>query len=166
MSDTCITATIIKKPVTVTVKKQDAISIKMIQRGLSGEKGEAGDAAAANTTNAYTAGENLSALKLVCIDTTSGELFLADSVDVGTSYTVIGMTLNAVNAGEQPNILFEGPYIDSGWSWNMASDVSLFLGANGLITQTPPTSGYLLRVGFATSSQSIFLHLSEPVILT
>ena len=48
----------------------------------------------------------------------------------------------------------------------MASDVSLFLGANGLITQTPPTSGYLLRVGFATSLQSIFLHLSEPVTLT
>lgn len=43
MSNTCITATIIKKPVTVTVNKQEAVSIKMIQRGLPGEKGEKGD---------------------------------------------------------------------------------------------------------------------------
>lgn len=166
MSNPCITATIIHKPVTVTVKKQEAISIKMIQQGLPGAKGEDGDAAIANSTSDYAAAVNISALKMVCVDPATGLLQLANNIDVGTAYTVIGMTTEAVSAGEKPTILYEGPYTDSGWSWNMAADVSLFLDANGQITQTPPNSGFLLRVGFATSAQSIFLHLSEPVTLT
>jgi len=95
-----------------------------------------------------------------------GLLYLADGTDLNTSRSIIGMTTEAVPAGINPIILFEGPHSDISWNWNVAVDVSLFLGANGLITQTPPTSGYVLRVGFATSAQSLFLHLSEPIILT
>jgi len=165
MSNTCIKATIIKKPITVTIKKQDSVVVKLIQRGLKGEKGDAG-ADGTNTTDIYTAGEALSALKIVRIASADGKLYLTDGTDVTQYQSIVGMTQGAVSAGANPNILFQGPHTDSNWNWNMSGDVSLYLGAGGQITQTPLTSGFSLRVGFATSPQSIFLHQGEPIILT
>ena len=162
---TCIKASIVKKPITVIIKKQDSVVVKLIQRSLKGDKGDSGTDGT-NTTDIYTAGEALSALKIVRIDPADGKLYLADGTDIADYQSIVGMTMEAVSTESNPNILFKGPHTDSNWNWNMSGNVSLFLGANGQITQTPLTSGFSLRVGFATSPQSIFLHQGEPIILT
>lgn len=77
---------------------------------------------------------------------------------------VLGMTRNAASTGDILNVVRSGLISEA--SWNLDVTKPVFLGVNGLITQTPPeTAIFSLIVGFPTLSNQIFISIREPLVL-
>lgn len=76
----------------------------------------------------------------------------ADQADV-LATTVVGFSANAAVAGDDVTLVQSGPleYPAGG----LIPEQPVFLGSDGLITQTPPSSGWLLRVGTALATNYI-----------
>lgn len=50
-------------------------------------------------------------------------------------------------------------------SWSLTAGAAVYLGSDGQVTSTPPTTGVIQEVGFALSSTSIMLRIQEPVYI-
>jgi hypothetical protein len=94
---------------------------------------------------------------------TDGTVSYADTTDVTHAGKVLGMTDFAVVDGEEVLIVREGLIEFEGFSFDIGLPV--YLGENGLITQTASVSGFSQIVGFAENPTSLFLNLREPIIL-
>jgi hypothetical protein len=79
-------------------------------------------------------------------------------------HKVLGMTLEAVSALSPVNILRGGEITEPSWNWVLNAPV--FLSTNGLLTQTSPTSGFSLIVGFPVTTTKLFVSLREPIFLS
>ena len=91
----------------------------------------------------------ISALRVIAVNG-AGKAIYADS---SSPNPVIGLSISAGNPDEFIAFLPEGIWSDAGWNWN--ADQPLFLINDGLMSHTPPTSGYLQQVGYAKSSGAI-----------
>lgn len=112
-----------------------------------------------NTLDAI-AGAVLSGHRLVSYDATARMVY-ADST---TAENVIGLSLNAATVNDAVTIaLSESEITQAGWSFTPGS--ALFLGANGNISQTAPTSGFSVRIGEAITANRIFLRIEPPMKL-
>ena len=107
------------------------------------------------------ASENISALKLVYLDTQSS-VRLADNLSEVTG-TVIGIALNTVLIGGLVRVLVFGILEDA--FFNYAINERLFLGSNGEITIVQPASGVLTSIGFGLGSGAIQIGIDKPVLL-
>ena len=107
-----------------------------------------------------TAGQRLSALRAVY--EVDGMVYPLDHTDAANIDLMVGLTLTAAEEGAAINIQASGPLDDAGWHWTPGR---LWLGADGTLTQTPPTTGFNLLVGAAVSSTRIILNLQDPIEL-
>jgi hypothetical protein len=73
----------------------------------------------------------------------------------------IGLTTGAASAGDTVSVQRFGPISFNGWDWTPGNAV--YLANNGLMTQTPPDSGFLQIVGHAESPTSLFLSLNPCI---
>jgi len=104
----------------------------------------------------------LSARRAVFIDG-SDEVDYADNTTVAHADKVLGLTKTAVGAAASVEVHTFGDITDGGWTWAVGSPI--FLSTTGFLTQTPPASGFLIHLGYATSATSMFLRIQEPTIL-
>lgn len=93
------------------------------------------------------AGEALSGHRAVRHDE-DGQLVHADCATAVTAQA-IGITLGAAEAGALASVLFAGEVTEPSWSWTAGP---IFLGANGLLTQSAPATGCLVIVGHAAGA--------------
>ena len=78
---------------------------------------------------------------------------------------ILGLTTGAAAAGALVTIQRSGEVIEPTWNWATGL---IFLGHNGLLTQTPlpsPEAAFLQPVGFSMTPQSIFVALRDPFTL-
>lgn len=114
----------------------------------------AGDA----TTISKQAGENISALQvLVAVD---GEVFVASSDEPDDAGRLCGVAVTAASSGNSVDVRIFGELTDSGWSW---SPGPVYLGLNGALTQSVPTSGFIAQIGVALDSDSILISIKQPI---
>lgn len=107
-----------------------------------------------------TAGETLSALRAVY--ELHGQVFLLDQADAIHIDFLLGITLNAADISTPVNVQRSGVLDDVSWNWLPGR---VWLGAQGLLTQIPPTSGFDLLIGTAVSPTRITLNLQDPIEL-
>ncbi len=107
------------------------------------------------------ASENISALKLVYLDT-SLSVSLANNTSEPEG-TVIGMAITSATAGNIVKILVFGIVEDGFFNYNI--NERLFLGINGEITVTQPSSGVLTSIGFGLGTGAIQVQVDKPVLL-
>lgn len=107
----------------------------------------------------YTAGETLSALKVVVLND-EGEAVLAEPSTFRTSLA-IGVTCNAVSSGGQVRVLKEGEIEDS--LFNFPDDDLLYLGPSGSITNIPPSSGNYVLLGHSVKPGMIYIRMDSPI---
>ena len=112
-------------------------------------------------TKNMTAGESLSALRAVTVGS-DGRVIYADVMDVATR-NVIGVTETAAAEDATVRIRHQHHLTDSSWSWTPGQPV--YVGAGGVLTQTPPSATYIVHVGVAISATSIFIDIQPPIIL-
>lgn len=105
----------------------------------------------------FVAGADLNAFLLVRLDANTQAI----AADQSLSGSVLGVTLASALQGEAVAMRIFGPVSNPAWSWTPGG--SLFLGSSGAMTQTPPTSGYLVAVGSAISATEAFINI-EPAI--
>jgi hypothetical protein len=72
-----------------------------------------------------------------------------------------GMTLGAAVDGGTVNVQRVGPVTFNGWSWSQGEPV--FLGVDGLPTQTAPTSGFIQVIGHAEAPDTLYLQIEPPI---
>lgn len=91
-----------------------------------------------------------------------GGVEYASSANSSHFGTVIGITTAAAEQDETAEILTVGHVTEPSWSWQPGE---LFLGVNGLLTQTAPTSGFLQVIGTAVSPTRALIEPEQPIRL-
>lgn len=76
---------------------------------------------------------------------------------------IAGLTTGASNAGAKIRLLVQGEIVEPSWSW--ITNVPVYLGENGVLTQTPPSGGNILIAGMAISPTSLFFNPGAPIAL-
>lgn len=109
----------------------------------------------------HTAGTDLSGHRAVVVD--AAAVFYADKDNIAHLANVIGITLGAASSGATATIQTGEEIIEPSWNWTM--DQPIFLGNNGMLTQTAPTTGFALVLGFPVTSQIMFVRIGTPIIL-
>lgn len=108
----------------------------------------------------YEAGEDLSGHRIVMTDA-AGKIWYASSASITDSASVIGMTTGAILTGAEGPVQSFGDISEATWSWTPKAP--LFLSSNGFMTETPPSSGFVLRVAKAITATRIFIDIDNPI---
>lgn len=107
------------------------------------------------------ASETISALKLVTsISPTNVELANPDNFE---NSKVIGVSIEGASTGQKFKILEFGELADPFFSFALNSP--LFLGLDGVITDTPPSSDFNVTIGHSLGNGAIFIDIQEPIEL-
>lgn len=162
-------------PVTVTISVDDGETITVISQqeatdtitvdvGGIGERGPAGPPGVSDISanvSLYTAAVSISGHTPV-IATASG-VIPASSSNVSHSSVVIGVSNGACIAGALCSVVTSGDIVEPSWSWIAGGAV--YLSSNGTLTQTAPTTGFILQVGVAVLPTKIIVGIRLPIIL-
>lgn len=127
--------------------------------GSSGAKGDTGAPGTALSLIELEAGENIGTYKVVY--STGGLAYLADNSTSSHLGKIVGVTTESELSGEDITIQAYGPLEDATWTW---SDGPIYLGSNGALTQTAPTSGFVLEVGRALTLIKFLVNPKIPFI--
>lgn len=152
---TVITTPELPGAITVTTPAPPEI-LTEITRGPQGIPGPAGD-----TTLYYEAGQILSGHRAVMIE--DDKAYYADCTIPSHGKSVLGITTGASVIGAQSRIQVSGELSEPSWAWTL--DIPVWLSTNGLLSQTPPITGFSLIVGFPISSTKLLIRISEPLFL-
>lgn len=90
-----------------------------------------------------------------------GVALLADAGNVAHAGKVVGMTPAAVSAGVV-TVVIGNAITEPSWNWTPGP---VYLGSNGLPTQTRPTVGFLQEIGVALEPTRLVVDLKPPIIL-
>lgn len=93
----------------------------------------------------------------------SSEAIYADKSVSSHAGRVYGITTNAAAAGGSLAVRLHGAVSDVSWTWT--PNLPVFLSTTGLLTQTPPTSGFQQVLGIALNATTLFVQVREPLIL-
>lgn len=145
---------------TVLVSVQENTTIVSGGVGFPGPPGPAGPVGSSNITAA--AGEPLGGHRAVVLDA-DGLAWYADNTDAQHLGRVVGITLSAAVLGADATLQSAGYITEPSWNWTPYQPV--YLSANGLLTQTPPTTGFMQVLGVALSATSLFIQLRDPIVI-
>lgn len=129
--------------------------------GEDGPPGAAGNDGASNVME-YVADGALGGHRIVRA-TTAGKVGYVDPSDPDQAHAALGLTTGAVADGALASVQFAGPITEPSWAWT--PNLPVFVGAAGVPTQTPPSSGFHATVGVAVSATSMVIQLKSPIVL-
>lgn len=145
---------VVEEQAHIVVANERSVDVVTISVGSGGS--------GASTTNDYTAGNNLSALRVVRSNS-SGEAIYADKDSLTDADALLGITTNAATSGNSVTVQSAGKLEDAGWSWTPGS--RLFLQSNGNVSHTVPSTGFIVSVGHAVTATVILIRLREPIFI-
>lgn len=153
MTDTVIIET---TPVEVQVIETPATSVVEIMGGAVGPPGHAGGTVESLPTNSV-----ISTHKAVIIGA-GGFVEYASADNISTASSVVGITIQSVNAGWPVNIKTAGDIDDSAWTWT--AGLPIYLGLNGALTQDQNVGAVQLQLATAASTTKIIVGIKMPFI--
>ena len=140
------------------------IMVKVDSAGRLYEAQELSDASGASgVTVTITAGETLSGHRMVIQNFTDGKLYYADNTNLDHMHSVLGLTTQAADLDASCKVKTYGSITEPTWSWT--DNKPIFLSTNGQLTQTKPTTGFLLRIGIPRSATTLLIDIEEPIKL-
>ena len=74
---------------------------------------------------------------------------------------VYGIAATAAVDGDPVEVQTQGPMTDASWTW-VAGPV--YVDDEGVLTQTAPTTGWIVSVGMAVAADTIDVHISMPIL--
>ena len=87
---------------------------------------------------------------------------LADSSNTAHRTVIAGITKEAINNTFSGSVVTEGEIENSSWTWTKGDN--LFLNGTALST-TPPSTGFVIKIGEAMSATKIFVRITESILL-
>lgn len=73
-----------------------------------------------------------------------------------------GITLTSGVLGATVGVLVKGLMTEGSWNWT--PDQPIFIGPNGVLTQSPSTTGLIRRIAWAMSPTQINVDLMPPIL--
>ena len=125
-------------------------------RGLPGASGASG-----GNTVELVAGEDIGGQRVVM--NKLGRAYYASHDNMEGAHSVMGMTSGAAMAGSSVTVVVTGEITEP--SWNFIVGRPVFVGANGVLTQFAPNSGYIKIVGFAVAPNKIYIQQHQPIVI-
>lgn len=114
-------------------------------------------------------GEDL--VKLTAADPLSGhrvatvnddhQAIYADNTNIAHLHAILGVTIGAAEAGALVSVCTHGPITESSWNWTPRYPI--YLGASGVLTQTPPAGAFVVIVGWAMSKTKMMVDPKMPI---
>jgi hypothetical protein len=95
-----------------------------------------------------------------------GSLDYASNDDPAHLAAPLWITTTAAGTGDEVAFVVVGPVTEPSWNWTPGP---VYLGANGVLTQTPPTAPaavFLAQIGFATSLTTLFVDRNPSIKLS
>ena len=78
-----------------------------------------------------------------------------------TIETTYGITIGAINAGQNGIVVRKGRLKESSWNW--IPDLPIFVVNAGILTQTPPLTDPIRQVAWAISPTVIHVHFGPTI---
>jgi hypothetical protein len=113
-----------------------------------------------NTTLLVTAATDISGHTCVTADASG----LVVPASTANKSPVLGVTAGSAVHGAYVTIITSGIFTEPSWNW--VADNPLFVGDGGVLTQTPPSTGYMHVVGYATSPTTMVVNIQQPIRIT
>lgn len=110
------------------------------------------------TKNAGTAIGGHRAVKVV-----AGLLQYASKDDNPSAESVYGITINAGNIGDPIDVVLSGEIQEASWSWTQ--NLPIYLSTSGQLTQTAPTTGAVVELGIAVTSDTMLVRIQKTMFL-
>ncbi len=86
----------------------------------------------------------------------------ADYPDLATDYnTRLGITTHAAAQGAEIAVILSGPLTEPSWNW---VEGPVWAGPNGTLTQTPPPTGPMIRLGNSLGPQVLAVSIQPPIV--
>lgn len=142
----------------VVVDQEEIIEVLIApgEQGPPGPPGPAGSGGDQYVTR--TAGLTISANRVLY--DRAGLVYPLGQADAENIFAILGLSVSAGQVGAQISVQRSGTVTDSGWTWAYGR---VYLGADGQLTQTPPSSGFSVLIGFAATATSINLSINDPI---
>lgn len=119
---------------------------------VAGDDGT-GDLNAAITT---IAGEDVAPNRVVYIN--AGKVYLADKDNLTDRDKVIGITKTAAIINNLVDVYTTNTVTNTSWNWNPGV---VYVDTGGAMTQTEPTSGFIVQVGVVVNATTIFIDIDK-----
>jgi hypothetical protein len=110
----------------------------------------------------HTVAYSMSGHRMVILNENQ-EAEYASSANPFHANKIIGMTTQAAINGEI-GIQTAGELEEPSWSWIL--DIPIWLSTDGLLSQTPPSTGFCLIIGFPITATKMFINIREPIFLS
>jgi hypothetical protein len=133
-----------------------ALALAQIFKGDRGDPGPPGPDSAAN----LVAGATVSGHRVIMLDSLGNGIH-ADPT--ASNYRFAGISISAANIGGAFQARITGEIVEPTWNWTPGD--FLFVGANGVLKPTPPTSGVSQIVSVAKTPTSIIVQPQMPIIM-
>lgn len=147
----------VEEDVHVVDEVRDIQIVTVGEPGPPGPQGSPGEFIISKTASATLSGH-----RAVVPDAVGGVIY-ADSSTLTHRDKTLGITTSAAGIGAAASIRTYGELTEPSWNW--ALDTPVFVGLTGLLTQTPPTSGFVQRVGFPTATDTLFIDIDTAITL-
>lgn len=109
-----------------------------------------------------TAGATLSGHRAV-VPAPGDTVVYADHTHLADLGRPVWLTLGAATEGAPVDLAWAGTVVESSWAWTVGP---VFIGADGLLTQSAPTTGYTRQLGTAMSTDTLWLDPQPGIALT
>lgn len=131
-------------------------------RGPAGSSGTGSDVGQVKLT--ATAATVLSGHRAVT-QRSDGQLVYADNTTLFHLHSPVWLTMGAISSGADGEVLVYGTLTEPSWSWIPGG--ALYLGANGVLTQTPPQppAVFSAMIGVATGPTTVFIDRQPSILL-
>ncbi len=106
-------------------------------------------------------GENIGGNRAIIV--TDNKFYYASQSNLNHVNKVIGITTQSGIINSSIIVQSSGEMIEPSWNWDI--DKPVYLGNNGLLTQTIPSTGFLLEMGIPNSNISLIIRIKIPIIL-
>lgn len=133
--------------------------IEVALQGPAGPQGDPGSAGAQTLT--LTAAQDLSGHRVV-VAGASGAAYADPAIPAHVD-ALLGLTTGAALTGEEATILAAGELTEPSWSWTPG--LPLYVTAGGLLSHTPPASGWTQIAALALSATRIVLTPRQAINL-
>ena len=134
---------------------------QIIEVSGSGPKGEPG--AQGESRKQYISSANISGHVVVALNSL-GQLIVADCRQSQHALAIVGITTNAVTTGNATLVSDSGSVEHLGWTFLQGYPV--YIGENGQLTQTLPSSRAFTKIiGIATSPTIVNLQLQPAIFI-
>lgn len=127
--------------------------VEIIKEGQQGPPGSEG------ATHVLAAGQVIGGYRV--IKAVNGLAFYPDTTIASDGLLVTGISENAAIVSDPVTVRSDGYITDMSWNWTPGA---VYCGATGLLTQTIPSSGWVLQVATAVSQTKISVEIRQPIM--